>query len=129
MQVPYEGAKASMVGKGWPEWQVDGILELNRFIDDHKYTFSTVEFESITGKVRACDNDVTLHHVTSNTGAPDGPAVGGGSRCGVQVAYWIIFYCFLSQNTHSERNSGCEPLDACMPQPLTRATESECRPR
>jgi hypothetical protein len=31
--VPYEAARAGMVGGGWPEWQADGVLELLRFID------------------------------------------------------------------------------------------------
>ncbi|XP_011406334.1 PREDICTED: uncharacterized protein LOC105314089 [Amphimedon queenslandica] len=34
VQVPPEAAKQAMVGKGWPEWQVDGILELLKLIEE-----------------------------------------------------------------------------------------------
>ena len=34
IQVPPEAAKQAMVGKGWPEWQVDGILELLKLIEE-----------------------------------------------------------------------------------------------
>ncbi len=33
-QVPPEAAKASMMGAGWPEWQVDGVLELMALINE-----------------------------------------------------------------------------------------------
>jgi uncharacterized protein YbjT (DUF2867 family) len=33
-QVPPEAAKASMLGSGWPEWMVDGVLELMVLINE-----------------------------------------------------------------------------------------------
>ena len=33
-QVPPEAAKASMMGAGWPEWQVDGVLELMALVNE-----------------------------------------------------------------------------------------------
>ena len=33
VRVPYEAAKKSFLGMGYPEWQVDGILELYKLID------------------------------------------------------------------------------------------------
>jgi uncharacterized protein YbjT (DUF2867 family) len=38
--VPYEAAKASFVGAGWPEWQVEGLLELFKFTDDAVFKVS-----------------------------------------------------------------------------------------
>uniref|UniRef100_A0A1X7U149 NmrA-like family domain-containing protein 1 n=1 Tax=Amphimedon queenslandica TaxID=400682 RepID=A0A1X7U149_AMPQE len=34
IQVPPEAAKQAMVGKGWPEWQVDGFFELLKVIEE-----------------------------------------------------------------------------------------------
>ena len=34
VQVPPEAAKQAMVGKGWPEWQVDGFFELLKVIEE-----------------------------------------------------------------------------------------------
>ena len=33
-QVPPEAAKQSMMGSGWPEWQVDGVLELMALVNE-----------------------------------------------------------------------------------------------
>ena len=33
-QVPPEAAKQSMMGAGWPEWQVDGVLELLALVNE-----------------------------------------------------------------------------------------------
>jgi uncharacterized protein YbjT (DUF2867 family) len=33
VQVPYEAAKEAMMGMGMPEWQVDGVIELQKFIE------------------------------------------------------------------------------------------------
>jgi uncharacterized protein YbjT (DUF2867 family) len=51
--VPYDAAKQAFMGMGFPEWQVDGILELFQFIDaDNKYTLQkdTGDIERITGE-------------------------------------------------------------------------------
>lgn len=52
VQVPYAAAKASFVGAGWPEWQVDGILELFNLYDaDSSVTHNaSQDFKTITGK-------------------------------------------------------------------------------
>ena len=34
IQVPYEAAKLEFLGKGFPEWRVDGLLELFKLIDN-----------------------------------------------------------------------------------------------
>ena len=34
VEVPHEGVKASLLGFGWPEWQVDGIIELNKLANE-----------------------------------------------------------------------------------------------
>jgi uncharacterized protein YbjT (DUF2867 family) len=50
VQVPYEAAKKSFVDKGWPEWQVGGLLELFRMMDAGAYGYSTDDFTTITGR-------------------------------------------------------------------------------
>ena len=51
--VPYEAAKESFMGMGFPEWQVDGIMELFQMIDNASEvtneTKDTGDFETITG--------------------------------------------------------------------------------
>ena len=34
IQVPYDAAKQAFLGKGYPEWQVDGVLEIFKLIDN-----------------------------------------------------------------------------------------------
>ena len=41
VQVPYEDAKKAFMGNGFPEWQVDGILELYKRIDAGKYDYES----------------------------------------------------------------------------------------
>ena len=33
VQVPYDAAKEAMVGMGMPEWQVDGVVELQKLVE------------------------------------------------------------------------------------------------
>jgi uncharacterized protein YbjT (DUF2867 family) len=52
-QVPYGAAKEAFMGMGFPEWQVDGIMELYKFIDaDSEWTNEkeTGDIEKITGE-------------------------------------------------------------------------------
>ena len=51
--VPYDAAKEAFMGNGFPEWQVDGILELFKYIDtDSELTneTNTGDIVSITGE-------------------------------------------------------------------------------
>jgi len=50
VQVPYDAAKESFVSKGWPEWQVNGLLEVFRSVDAGTYSFFNTDFKSITGR-------------------------------------------------------------------------------
>jgi uncharacterized protein YbjT (DUF2867 family) len=52
VQVPYEAAKKSFMDAGYPEWQVDGILELSKLIDsDNKaINHESQDFKKITGR-------------------------------------------------------------------------------
>ena len=53
VQVPPEAAKQAMVGKGWPEWQVDGLLEIMKLIEEGTSFFSVEDagvLESLTGE-------------------------------------------------------------------------------
>jgi uncharacterized protein YbjT (DUF2867 family) len=52
VQVPYEAAKQSFIGAGWPEWQVIGLLDLfNLFDADSRVTHNdSTDFKAITGK-------------------------------------------------------------------------------
>ncbi len=50
VEVPYEGAKASFLEKGWPEWQVNGIIELFKAINGGAYGYHHDDFTDITGK-------------------------------------------------------------------------------
>jgi uncharacterized protein YbjT (DUF2867 family) len=58
--VPYDAAKQSFMGMGFPEWQTDGILELFRYIDeDNEMTneTNTGDLEKITGEKPMTVND------------------------------------------------------------------------
>ena len=53
VQVPLEAAKQAMVGKGWPEWQVDGLLEIMKLIEEGTSFFSVEDagvLESLIGE-------------------------------------------------------------------------------
>jgi uncharacterized protein YbjT (DUF2867 family) len=50
VQVPYEAASASFLEKGWPAWQVAGLVELFRAIDADTYSYPQGDFTAITGK-------------------------------------------------------------------------------
>uniref|UniRef100_A0A1X7U0I5 NmrA-like family domain-containing protein 1 n=1 Tax=Amphimedon queenslandica TaxID=400682 RepID=A0A1X7U0I5_AMPQE len=53
IQVPPEAAKQGMVGKGWPEWQVDGILEVIKLTEEGTSFFSIGDagvLKSLTGE-------------------------------------------------------------------------------
>jgi predicted dinucleotide-binding enzyme len=52
VQVPYEAAKKSFMDSGFPEWQVDGIMELFKMFDaDSKVTnMESGDFKKITGR-------------------------------------------------------------------------------
>jgi lactate dehydrogenase-like 2-hydroxyacid dehydrogenase len=52
VQVPYEGAKKSFMEGGYPEWQVDGILELSKLIDSENKVMNHEgqDFKKITGR-------------------------------------------------------------------------------
>ena len=52
-RVPYEAAKKAMMEMGYPEWQVDGGLELNKLIDagDPVISMSNIgDYKQITGE-------------------------------------------------------------------------------
>jgi hypothetical protein len=48
--LPYDAVKASFIEKGWPAWQVGGLLELFRAVDAGAYGFGGDDFKAITGK-------------------------------------------------------------------------------
>ena len=53
VQVPPEAAKQAMVGKGWPEWQVDGILEILKLVEEGDSILTVGDadaFRSLTGE-------------------------------------------------------------------------------
>lgn len=53
VQVPYDGAKRSFMQMGLPEWQVDGILELYKLIDNSSPVTNEADlshYEQITGE-------------------------------------------------------------------------------
>ena len=53
VQVPPEAAKQALVGKGWPEWQVDGLLEIMKLIEEGTSIFSVGDagvLKSLTGE-------------------------------------------------------------------------------
>jgi hypothetical protein len=50
VQLPYEAVQASFLEKGWPAWQVEGLLELFRSIDALSYGYAHDDFQAITGK-------------------------------------------------------------------------------
>eukprot|EP00730_Choanoeca_flexa_P004432 TRINITY_DN11694_c0_g1_i1.p1 TRINITY_DN11694_c0_g1~~TRINITY_DN11694_c0_g1_i1.p1 ORF type:complete len:320 (+),score=110.93 TRINITY_DN11694_c0_g1_i1:390-1349(+) len=52
VQVPYDAAKQAFMGMGFPEWQVDGIMELYHFFDaKSKITNQkSKDFKKITGR-------------------------------------------------------------------------------
>ncbi|CAB9516971.1 Inherit from COG: epimerase dehydratase [Seminavis robusta] len=52
-QVPYEAAKKAFMGMGFPEWQVDGIMELYKLVDEESSVTNekkTGDIEHITGE-------------------------------------------------------------------------------
>ena len=55
-QVPYPDAKKAFMGMGFPEWQVDGIMELYKFIDDK----SELTNESNIGDIEAITGEKPL---------------------------------------------------------------------
>jgi len=65
VQVPYEAAKKSMLDAGWPEWQVDGLLELYKLIDSDNKAMTTEcdDFKKITGR-----SPLTLEQWVSQVG-------------------------------------------------------------
>ncbi len=53
VRVPYDAAKQSFLGIGFPEWQVDGLLELFHFVDSDSPLTNHADlsqFEKITGE-------------------------------------------------------------------------------
>jgi hypothetical protein len=50
VQLPYDAVKASFIEKGWPAWQVGGLLELFRAVDAGAYGFGLGDYNAITGK-------------------------------------------------------------------------------
>lgn len=50
VQLPYDAVKASFIEKGWPAWQVGGLLELFRAVDAGAYGFGLGDYTAITGK-------------------------------------------------------------------------------
>ncbi len=49
--MPPEAAKESMMGAGWPEWQVDGVLELAELINEGDPTVNIPDVENHTIEV------------------------------------------------------------------------------
>ena len=52
-RVPYEDAKKAFMGMGFPEWQVDGIMELFKLMDAGDSVISTTDigdYQKITGE-------------------------------------------------------------------------------
>ena len=53
VRVPYEAAKVAFLGMGYPEWQVDGIMELYKLIDSGSPVINQAdvsEYTQITGE-------------------------------------------------------------------------------
>ena len=50
VQLPYDAVKASFIEKGWPAWQVGGLLELFKAVDAGAYGFGLGDYTAITGK-------------------------------------------------------------------------------
>ena len=53
VRVPYDAAKKAFMGMGYPEWQVDGIFELDRLIDSGSPITNQADlstFKQITGE-------------------------------------------------------------------------------
>jgi uncharacterized protein YbjT (DUF2867 family) len=52
VQVPYEAAKKSFMDHGYPEWQVDGIMELFKLIDAENKAINheSADFKKITSR-------------------------------------------------------------------------------
>jgi uncharacterized protein YbjT (DUF2867 family) len=49
VQVTFEAAEKTFRDKGWPEWQVQGLLEVFRAIDAGVYGYGDADFPVITG--------------------------------------------------------------------------------
>ena len=54
LQVPYEGTKEALLKAGFEEWQVDGINELNKLVNEQDPVYvdesSLGDIESILGR-------------------------------------------------------------------------------
>lgn len=50
VQIPYEDAEKSFLDKGWPAWQVKGLMELYKSIDAGTYDFPINDFKTIVGR-------------------------------------------------------------------------------
>jgi hypothetical protein len=50
VQLPYDAVRASFIEKGWPAWQVGGLLELFRAVDAGAYGYGLGDYATITGK-------------------------------------------------------------------------------
>ena len=53
VQVPYDAAKQAFLGKGYPEWQVDGILEIFKLIDNDSPVTNQADlsvYKTLTGE-------------------------------------------------------------------------------
>eukprot|EP00190_Bangiopsis_sp_CCMP1999_P006072 CAMPEP_0198727028 /NCGR_PEP_ID=MMETSP1475-20131203/3881_1 /TAXON_ID= ORGANISM="Unidentified sp., Strain CCMP1999" /NCGR_SAMPLE_ID=MMETSP1475 /ASSEMBLY_ACC=CAM_ASM_001111 /LENGTH=285 /DNA_ID=CAMNT_0044489015 /DNA_START=92 /DNA_END=946 /DNA_ORIENTATION=+ len=51
VRVPYEAAKQAFMGMGFPEWQVDGIMELYKYIDEDlpAMSYGTGDYQTLMG--------------------------------------------------------------------------------
>lgn len=49
VQVPYDAAEASFLEKGWPAWQVKGLLELLRGVEAGEHSFPS-DVKALTGR-------------------------------------------------------------------------------
>ena len=58
VRVPYEAAKMSFLGMGYPEWQVDGILELYKEIDSSNPIMSNSDVKTFTEVTRKPPTDL-----------------------------------------------------------------------
>lgn len=64
VQVPYDAAKSAFLGLGYPEWQVDGILELYHHIDaGASYYAASDDVANVTGTA-----PVTVEQWTAQVG-------------------------------------------------------------
>ncbi len=50
VQVPFEAAEASFLEKGWPAWQVTGLIEYLKAVDLGVAGYADEDFKTITGK-------------------------------------------------------------------------------